>query len=281
MAKVKVKKFATKQEQHNWLADNQDLLKAQRRATPKKTDAYSYGFTSFAVNERGERLKEEDTVNDNPSEDSGVLRVKCVINATNIIDSHRDLHLPGIWKKSISEKKLIYLCQEHELTFKGIISDEVKASTQTYSFKELGFDYEGDTECLVFDAVINKGRNEYMYNQYKKGFVRNHSVRMEYVKEYFCMDSDIPEHTQYKDNWNKYSPSAANKELLNTISWFYAVKEAKIRDEGSAVVKGSCSTTPTLEVTETKNQAGNNPLENKREPSTADTQTEKRKVFIN
>jgi hypothetical protein len=279
MAKLKIKKFANKEDQDAWLIKNQDLLKAQRRSVPKFTDAHSYGFTSFAVNDRGEKLKAEDISND-PNIDNGVLKVKCIINATNILDSHRDLHLPGIWKKSLSEKKLIYLCQEHDLSFKGIISDEVKAYTQTFTFKELGFTYDGNTECLVFDAVIHKDRNKFMYNQYLKGYVRNHSVRMEYVKEYFCMDNDSSEATQYKENWDKYAPLVANQECLDTVNWFYAVTEAKVRDEGSAVVKGSCTVTPTLEVTtENKNQAGDNPLDNTREPSTADTQT-KKKVFI-
>jgi len=280
MGKLKIKKFATKAEQDNWLINNQDLLKAQRRSVPKFTDGHSYGFSSFAVNERGERLKAEDVI-DNPDIDNGTLKVKCVINATNILDSHRDLHLPGIWKKSLSEKKLIYLCQEHDLTFKGIISDEVKAYTETMSFKDLGFPYEGNTECLIFDAIIHKDRNEFMYYQYLKGYVRNHSVRMEYVKEYFCMETDSPEAVQYQENWNKYAPQVANKECLETISWFYAVTEAKVRDEGSAVVKGSCSVTPTLEVTtENKGQADDDSLDNKREPEDSTQKTEVKRRFI-
>lgn len=277
MAKVKIKKFTSQAEQFKWLASNQDLLKAQRRATPKKTDAHSYGFTSFAINDRGEKLKAEDIV-DNPDIEKGILKVRCVINATNILDSHRDLHLPGIWKKSLSEKKLIYLCQEHQLTFKGIISDEVKAFTQTYTFKELGYNYEGTAECLVFDAVVYKDRNEYMFGQYKNGYVRNHSVRMEYVKEYFCMDSDLPEATQYKENWDKYYPMIANTDCIENVTWFYAVTEAKVRDEGSAVVKGSCGVTPTLEVSEEEknNQADDESLD-KNEPADV-TQTKRRRI---
>ena len=84
MGKVKVKKFATVKEQFNWLAENQSLLKAQRRSEPKKSDGHSYGFTSFAVNDRGERIKADAANTEDPSEDKGVLKVKCVINATNI-----------------------------------------------------------------------------------------------------------------------------------------------------------------------------------------------------
>lgn len=287
MAKIKIKSFSNPSDQLKWMVENQPLLKAQRRSEPKKTDGHSFGFISFAINEKGERLKEENGAVVNPPEDTGVVKVKCVINATNILDSHCDLHIPGIWKKSISERKLIYLCQEHDLSFKGIISDEVKAYTENISFKDLGFPYDGNAECLIFDAIIKEDRNEYMYKQYLNGFVRNHSVRMEYVKEYFCVRDTYAngdaDYTQFIDNWNKYSPMCANTQDLANVNYFYAVTEAKIKDEGSAVVKGSCFTTPTLEVTEEK-QAEKS-LDNHTEPSADDTQTEvppqKRKIFIN
>lgn len=281
MAKIKIKEFSNPKDQLKWMVQNLPLLKAQRRSEAKRTDGMSFGLISFAVDEKGERLKVENGEVVNPLEDTGKLKVKCIINATNILDSHRDLHLPGIWKKSLSEKKLIYLCQEHDLSFKGIISDEVKAYTQTFTFAELGYSYEGNTECLVFDAIIHKDRNPYMFNQYLKGYVRNHSVRMEYVKEYFCMNpliaGDDSDCVQYVENYNKYAPLCANQEDLETVAWFYAVTEAKVKDEGSAVVKGSCFTTPTVEVESIK-QAEKSLDKNKPEPS---GDTPKRKVFIN
>ncbi|WP_156907020.1 hypothetical protein [Epilithonimonas caeni] len=281
MAKMNIKKFSDPKAQAKWLVENQALLKAQRRSEPKKSDGMSFGFTSFAVNEKGERLKAESDDTGNPIEDKGVLKVKCIINATNILDSHRDLHIPGLWKKSLTEKKLIYLCKEHNLTFEGIISDEITAYTQNYTFAELGYpEYEGSAECLVFDAIIRKSRNEYMYDQYKQGFVRNHSIRMEYVKEYFCMRESFAEgeasYTDYIDHWNKYAPMCANQDDLDSVNWFYAVVEAKIKDEGSAVVKGSCFTTPTIELSDDddedieEGQAGDKSLdEDKNEPDTS------------
>jgi len=269
MAKVKIKNFASEDEKFKWLHDNQAILKAERKSEPKKADGF--GFVSFAIDERGEKLKSEEI-----SQDVNVLNVRCVINTTGLFDSHKDLHVPGIWKKSLSESKLLYLCQEHDLSFKGIVSDEVKAFTKKYSWKELGFDFEGDTEALVFDSVVYKERNEFMFNQYKNGYVRNHSVRMQYIKEYFCMNSNETSHTQYKENWDKYIPLCANKEAAELYGWMYAVTEAKII-EGSAVVNGSNFVTPTLEVIENNKQAEKS-LDHK-EPST-DTQTRK-KVFIN
>lgn len=244
----------TEQEVFNWLVENQAFCKTLRKSESKFSDGMPLEFISYAINEKGEMLKAENNSTDNPVEDTGKLKVKCIINATNILDSHRDLHVNGIWKNSLKQKQILYLVQEHDLSFKGIISDQVKAYTQIFTFKELGYDYDGDTECLVFDCIIEKERNPFMYEQYKKGYVRNHSVRMQYVKEFFCLDSDDPEHFQFKENHDKYSKMVANKEALTNYKWFYAVIEAKIKDEGSPVVKGSCFATPTLEVTQIKNK---------------------------
>jgi hypothetical protein len=46
------------------------------------------------------------------------------------MDSHKDVHLPGIWKKTLQENKDLYLLEEHKFLFQGIITDQVKAYTQ-------------------------------------------------------------------------------------------------------------------------------------------------------
>lgn len=272
---AKVIKFKNKEEEFKYLFENRQTIKAQRRAEPKKSD--SFGFVSFAIDERGERLKA-----DNQEENSATLKVRCIINTTGILDSHRDLHIPGIWKKSLQEKAMFYLLQEHDFTFKGIITDNVKAYTKSYDWKELGFDFAGTTEALVFDCILEKERNEYMFDQYQKGYVKNHSVRMQYVKEYFCMNSTDPSYTQQKENWDKYIQYCVNVADAELHGYFYAVTEAKAI-EGSAVVRGSNFATPTLEIPEGQkneniNQAEKS-LENTEPPMS--TQTERKKVFIN
>ncbi len=102
-------------------------------------------------------------------------------------------------------------------------------------------------EVLVYDLVIDKNRNEFMFNQYKKGYVLNHSVGMRYMKLLFCYDSEQPEYTSEKEDWDKYYPQILNQEDADSRSWFWAITEAK-NVEGSAVVKGSNFLTPVLEV---------------------------------
>ena len=283
MAKIKIKKFDDKADQFKWMADNQVTLKAQRRAEPKKSDAIS--FMSFAIDEKGERLavkaKADTTQEEVINED--VLKIRCIINTTNFFDSHSDVHQVGIWKKSLKETAMLLLCYEHEMTYKGILSDEVTAYTKNYTWKELGFPYDGETEALVFDCVLTKDNitddKKFMFDRYKNGKVYNHSVRMQYIKEYWCLNSEEAYATQYKENWDKYITSVANQDDAIANGWFYAVTEAKII-EGSAVVRGSNSATPAIEYTEGKELAEKSLEENNPEPTVV-TQTQKKKVFIN
>lgn len=104
-------------------------------------------------------------------------------------------------------------------------------------------------EVLVYEVEISKNRNAEMFEQYKKGFVLNHSVGMRYLKAFFCYNSDAPHNAQDKENWDKYYPMLLNKEEADMSNYFFAVTEAK-NIEGSAVVKGSNFLTPVLEITE-------------------------------
>lgn len=73
--------------------------------------------------------------------DENTIRVKLAVSPSNILDSHKDVHIPGIWKKSVNESKYDLLLQEHEMDFKNVITDSVsgdlKVYTQMVSVKEL------------------------------------------------------------------------------------------------------------------------------------------------
>lgn len=99
-------------------------------------------------------------------------------------------------------------------------------------------------EVLIYEAVIKKSRNEYMFNQYKSGYVLNHSVGMRYLKLFFCYDNDEAIHAQEKANFEKYYPLILNKDDIGE-RYFWYITEAK-NIEGSAVVKGSNFLTPVL-----------------------------------
>lgn len=271
MKRIEIKEFSSQDEQLKWLFENRNNISAQRKSISKESDEIA--FISFAVDEKGEQVKAENPI----PEDADKLKVKIVINTTGLLDSHSDVHIPGLWKKTLSESKMFYHIQEHRFDFRGIISDEVKAYTEDMTWKSLGADFGGKTEALIFESIILKDRNEYMFEQYRKGYVRNHSVGMRYIKDYFCINSDA--YPDQKENWDKYIKYVANKEEAEAKNYFWAVTEAKII-EGSAVVRGSNWATPTESVTEVKE--ADKFTSNKNEPPINGTQNQvKKKVFLN
>lgn len=234
--------FQNKEELFGWLKLNKELLVRQKKSQMKYADAVSFLDVPHETNEAFKSESSEET-------DPNTLRVKAVINTTNIMDSHDDVHLPGLWKKSLNENKNIIHLQEHEMRFDKVISDKVNAYTQNLSWKQLGYDYDGTTQALIFDSEVKSEDNSYMFEQYKKGKVKNHSVGMQYVKVSLAVDSTEKYFKEEKDTWDKYINEIANKELAQEKGYFFAVTEAKVI-EGSAVLVGSNRATPTISVSE-------------------------------
>jgi hypothetical protein len=230
---------------------NKDLLLAQKKNAIKKGDIILNVSTTTETTQNVIKDGVNITITD-PT----VLNAKLVINTTNLIDSHMDCHIKGIWNKSISETKQLFLLREHEMEFENIIADssvdKLEAKTESLTFKSLGLPYNGSTEALIFDVQIKKEVNEYMFDLYRKGRVNQHSVGMRYVKIFLCINSNEPNYSSEKANWDKYYPQVANKEVADEKGFFWAVTEAKVI-EGSAVVKGSNECTPTMEIEIEKN----------------------------
>jgi hypothetical protein len=133
------------------------------------------------------------------------------------------------------------------MSFKTIITDDVKANTKEMSWKDVGASYTGKTEALIFSVNAKKDRNPFMFETYAKGFVKNHSVGMRYIKLDLAIDSDAEWDKEEKEIWDKYISEVANKEDAEAQGFFWAVTEAKII-EGSAVPVGSNKFTPTLNI---------------------------------
>ena len=245
--------FKTIEERFEWLRANKRLLITAKKSAIKFSDPVSHIGT-----EEETGLYAAKALTKIP-QDFTVLNVKAAINTTNIMDSHSDVHIPGLWSKSLKERKDLYLIKEHKLAFENIISDEIKASAQSMTWKELGYNYEGKTEVLVFDATIEKERNPYMAEQYAKGRVKQHSVGMQYVKLFLCLNSESKFDQEEKANWDKYISQVANRKDAEAQGYFWAVTEAKAI-EGSAVPLGSNYATPVISITgdesKTLNPAG-------------------------
>jgi hypothetical protein len=245
-------RFKSKSELFRFLKENKQQLISGKKFEMKKADAVFCAVHS--VNEKGEAEKgEADNAQSLLLKDK--ITVRAVINTTKLLDSHKDVHIDGLWKKSIKELKSVYHLQEHQMKFDHVISDEVKALTKKMSWKELGVDLPGDTEALLFDSQIEKTRNPFMFDQYARGYVKNHSVGMRYVQLFMCINSGEKYYVEEKTNWDKYITEVANKEEAEEQGYFWAVTEAKLI-EGSAVLRGSNWATPVQSVKETEPPSG-------------------------
>lgn len=228
-----------------FLVENKALLIAEKKSAIKHADAITVGSdfsTRYCVDKEGNLTKAATQKEVAPEKADAVL---AVINTTNWMDSHDDVHIPGLWNKSLKDSDVMLHLQEHDMSFVAVISDESKGYTKKLTWKELGLDVPGVTEALIFNTPL-KGRNSYMDDQYRKGYVKNHSVGMRYVTIKLCVNDAEDEY--FKDeyaNWVQYAPQVANIAEAEAKGYFWAVTEAKII-EGSAVVKGSNIITPTM-----------------------------------
>lgn len=276
---IDLRTFNTKEERFSYLKENKKLIIAEKKSSFKKADSIS-GFIGLSGSD-GKIYSNKSEMASYSNEPIKDIRVKVVINSCLIMDSHMDVHIPKLWNKSVKENKYPIHLQEHEMEFKNIISDadDVKVSVENIDWSKLNMPYSGKVECLVFDSLIKPDRNSYMYEQYSKGYVRQHSVGMRYVALVMCVNSEERYWAEEKDNWDKYYPMVMNKEIADEYGCFFAITEAKYI-EGSAVVLGSNQATPTLSIIE-NNEPPNGTQSNKQTAVNLDTVANFTKLKIN
>ena len=248
--------FSTEKAIHAYLAKHGDKVIAIKRASIKHADAFA-GYETGSVNKAA--------AIDSPPD---IIQVKAVINTTNLYDSHGDVHIDGIWTKSLKENRFIQHLQEHGTRFADVISEgeDLKAYVKTTTFEALNSGYTGKTQALMFDSNVDVSVNSYMHGLYAKGRVNQHSVGMRYIKILTAIDNK--DYKEEYENWKKYVDLVANKsDILN--KYFFPVLEAKVI-EGSAVTRGSNHVTPTMSVTEPKRFHSDEP----------DLSTRKKLIFL-
>lgn len=231
----------------DYIVKNEDFIIHAKKSAIKYADGSA--VSTFFVEEDGNIVSK--AVGDLPqiSTDANKLKVDLVINTTNLFDSHYDVHIPGLWDKSLKDNKKAgyYLLERHSTMFKDVIGEGLSGKAINMGWKDLGFEFTGTTQALMFSGVIEKDRNPYMFEQYAKRRVKQHSVGMRYVKLVTCIDDE--DYPVQKENWDKYFPMVANSKEAKDAGFFWAILEAKV-NEGSAVLFGSNEYTPTHMVAE-------------------------------
>ena len=165
-----------------------------------------------------------------------------VVNSSNILDSHSDMHINGNWEKTVKEQQgKTYLVFDHELKRSEIIAmkKDVEMFTAEIPFKALGKNYDGNTYCLIYKvkktAIVNPEAKEWL----EVGHDFEASVRMQYMDIDIAIDSTNPDMAKEKTNFDLYFPVIANKEDFEEIYYFWIIKQAKNVMESSLVMFGS------------------------------------------
>jgi len=203
---------------------------------------------------KGKYLYEDD-------EEKGTVKRTIIANTYNWMDSHSDVHLSGVFSKSISERgsKIPHLI-DHDFKTVSKVGKILKSYESQISWRELGQGKTGMTEALFIESEIKRSWNERIYNDYKNNEIDQHSVAMQYVKVALAIN-DEDEYPKEYQVWAEHIGKVGNRAQAEAQGFFFAVSEAKLI-EVSAVLLGSNELTPTLG---TKFQAGQ-PLENADEP---------------
>ncbi len=170
-----------------------------------------------------------------PKDKEDVIYRKIIANTYNFMDGHGDVHVKGIFKKSISEVKP-FLLHDHKFEIAATIGKVLQSYEKQVMWNEVGLPKEGSTYALIHDVAIMKDKNPKTFSEYKNGEINQHSVGMQYVKiELAADDRDMEEEFKL---YNKILPTLGNPEQAEKQGYFFVVSEAKLR-ETSAVLLGS------------------------------------------
>lgn len=226
------KKFTSKMDQTRFIKEHVEEIK-QIKMSEYKTNAHAVidGIKKKEFNPEIEPIT------------SDIILVKSVINTTNIIDSHHDLHLPKTWNKTVMDNPYSYHLKQHEAKFESVISNKAKNYNELFNFNQLGLDIDFSTVANINEFTLQRSKMPFMFDAYANGDVKEHSVGMIYVNiDIAYYDEDSEKQMSFFEEMKK---QAVNPEVADEYGCFWVVYEAKKR-EGSAVVFGSNSVTPTL-----------------------------------
>ena len=135
MKKLKIPFFDNLKDELKFICKNKTILIAQKKSIVKWGDGFAFVNVPSLKNYG---VSKSNAV----GSDVEALQVKAIINTTYLLDSHGDVHIDGLWDKSLKENKMIMHLQEHESNkFSSIISDgsDLEAFTKAYTWKELGW----------------------------------------------------------------------------------------------------------------------------------------------
>lgn len=234
------REFKTKRELFKYLVQNKADLVSLKKAVPKFSDVVS--MSELSVPAQTTKAAKYDYEND---DDKGVLKRTIVANTYYWMDSHDDVHIPGVFSESIKQRgtKFFHL-DNHRLSFDARVGKLYSVEERDISWRELGHTKTGMTQALVVASEIRKAWNETLYEAYLNDEVDQHSVGMQYVNIALAINDEEEFPREYEE-WTKHIAKLGNRSRAEEKGYFWAVYEAKLI-EVSAVLLGSNELTPTL-----------------------------------
>lgn len=268
MSKILIDENLKGKDLYKFLVEHKQALIAQKKSMIKRTDAVS--ASPFYLNVK-DGVATKAAVGE-IAEDATSVRVKVVANTAMWVDSQMDCLLPDSGKKSIKERKnLIPHLHDHIHELDAEVGDVKNIYYQDIPLSDLGINKQGTAQALIFETEIMKAYNERVFNKYKAGKVKQHSIGLQYVKIELAVNDEESE--KEFDFWNKYYSLLLNPEVAEERGFFWVVSEYKLL-ENSAVLFGSNALTPTLEVkTDTIEQPSSDTEQEPSEGSTLDIDT--------
>ena len=248
------------------IANKSEMIE-MKKAAIKNADSVAYAPTvtkEDAVKAEVEKKQED-----------GTLIKTVVLNTYNWMDSHEDVHLDGVFTKTANERgpkganKIFHLA-DHEYKVTAKVGKPMDIYEKQVSWKELGIDKSGFTTALMMKSEIKKEWNPRMYQAYKDGEIDQHSVGMSYVK--IELAADDPDNPEAQKLYNQVLPLLGNMDEAAEKGYFFVVKEARLK-EGSAVLMGSNTLTPTMKDGAAESTPESEPLQ--------DTQKDQLQELIN
>ena len=172
------------------------------------------------------------------------------VNTTRVLDSHSDLHMDGIWNKTVKEQQgKNYLVLDHDLSVSSVVAkkENVEMFIAEIPFSSIGKSYEGNTQALIYKIAKGDIINPLAKDWLESGSDIEASVRMQYVKMDLAMNSEDADDVEELKNYNDNVSSIANKSEFAELDYFWIVTEAKNIGESSLVLNGSNSATGVIE----------------------------------
>jgi len=281
IARPVVPEFGSKAELFSYLRDNAVKMIAEKKAFPIFSENFNFGYSiKSEVNPAAGNFKGAGSA-DAPELKAGELPVDVIANVSGWCDTYMDVMVKDNWNKSISDlgvsgEKIMYHLKNHNYSTDAIIAKDASIYAKMIDLSR--FNIISDVkkaQALMLSSTVVEEYDKKCFMLYRDAQVKQHSIGLQYIKLYLCLDSEEAEDTQYKDNWDKYYPQVINKEKVDSRGYFWAVVEAKIL-EVSVVLYGANELTPTENVgkANVEDTPGKSPAGTTEQPLTGQKATE-------